>query len=125
MEKLINFLKTKRINIPIWLGLLLNKIPYNLRPGIGTQYKNQRENIFDFSSFSRKEQEDFIYQHFLKIFTHAYNNIKFYQQLYRKHNIKPEDIRSFEDIKKVPIITKQDLATYDIEDRSYPIANRL
>src|SRR5690606_33898322 len=64
-------------------------------------------------------------QHFLKIFTHAYNNIKFYQQLYRKHNIKPEDIRSFEDIKKVPIITKQDLATYDIEDRSYPIANRL
>src|SRR5690606_16385552 len=112
-----NFFKKTRLPIPIGLGLFLNKIPYSLRPGLGAQYKQQRKNIYDFSTFSRKKQEDFIYQQFLKIFTHAYNNIKFYQELYRKHNIKPEDIRSFQDIKKVPIITKQDLATYDIEDR--------
>lgn len=123
--KLLNHLKTNRIDLPIWLGLYLNKIPYSRRPGIGKLYKKQALLIRQFNTFTDEEKENYIVNQFVKIFTHAYHNINFYSDLYKKHGIKPEDITSLNDIKQVPIITKSDLIKYDIEDRSYNIRNRL
>ncbi|MEA3514576.1 MAG: radical SAM protein, partial [Nanoarchaeota archaeon] len=37
---------------------------------------------------------------------HAYNNVLLYKQLYDEKGIKPEDINSLEDLRKLPIITK-------------------
>jgi phenylacetate-CoA ligase len=125
IKKFLNFFKNNRIPIPIWLGLMLARIPYNKRPGLGKMYQDQQCSIQKFDNFSEIQKEEYIYRQFIKIFTHAYNHVKFYHDLYRKHNIRPEDICSFKDIEKVPIITKADLANYDIEDRSYPIYNRM
>ncbi|MCS7280606.1 MAG: phenylacetate--CoA ligase family protein [Desulfobacterota bacterium] len=43
---------------------------------------------------------------FKRIFEWAYNNSPFYRRLYKEAGIEPEDIKSYEDIKKVPKIDK-------------------
>jgi phenylacetate-CoA ligase len=40
---------------------------------------------------------------------HAYQNVPYYRQLFRTSGILPEDIRSAEDLKHLPITTKNDL----------------
>ncbi|MGA1845788.1 phenylacetate--CoA ligase family protein [Deferribacter abyssi] len=39
----------------------------------------------------------------------VYNNVEFYNKVFNKYNITPDDIKSLEDIKKLPFTTKQDL----------------
>jgi len=43
---------------------------------------------------------------FQKIFQWAYDHSKFHRKLYNDAGIKPEDIRSFEDIRRVPTVEK-------------------
>ncbi len=51
------------------------------------------------------------------IFKHAYYNTEFYHRLYRAHNISPSDIRSLDDVKKLPIVSKQDLQKCSLQER--------
>lgn len=125
MKNILNFLKKNRIPIPINVGLMIAKIPYSSRPGLGKLYKQQQHAIQTYQSLSEESQENYIYQQFIKIFTHAFNNVKFYNDLYNEHNLTPEDIQDFDDIQKVPIVQKSDLMKYSIEDRSFPVPNRL
>ena len=38
---------------------------------------------------------------------HAYTNIPYYHDLFRRLNLRPEDIRSQQDLQKLPVLTKQ------------------
>ena len=40
---------------------------------------------------------------------HAYENVKYYRDLMDKKGVKPEDIKTIEDIKKLPFLSKDDL----------------
>ncbi|HIV10612.1 MAG TPA: phenylacetate--CoA ligase [Candidatus Faeciplasma avium] len=40
---------------------------------------------------------------------HVYDNVKYYRDLMDKKGVKPEDIKSVDDIKKLPFISKDDL----------------
>lgn len=46
---------------------------------------------------------------FLKQVAHVYKNVKYYHDLMDAKGIKPEDIRSLDDINKLPFISKSDL----------------
>jgi phenylacetate-CoA ligase len=50
--------------------------------------------------------------------THAYRNTKFYHQKFKKAGIYPDDITTLNDLKKIPLTTKQEV----IEHRSDVIA---
>ena len=41
-----------------------------------------------------------------QIITHAYANIPYYQKLFRENSISPGDIRTVEDLKKIPFIAR-------------------
>jgi phenylacetate-CoA ligase len=43
------------------------------------------------------------------IIKHAYDNVKFYHQIFDSIGIKPEDIKTAQDLSKLPIITKVDI----------------
>lgn len=53
---------------------------------------------------------------FRKIFEYARDNSKFYRDLYAKHNILDLEIKTIDDIQKVPIINKDLLRKHKIED---------
>ena len=40
---------------------------------------------------------------------HVYDNVPYYRNLMEKRGVKPEDIRSVEDLHKLPFLTKDDL----------------
>lgn len=46
------------------------------------------------------------------IVKHAYDNTEFYHRKFRDADVRPEDIKTVEDLKKVPITTKQELREY-------------
>ena len=49
------------------------------------------------------------------IIRHAYENVPYYQSLFSSGGLSPEDIRSVEDLKYIPITTKEDLKAAGIE----------
>ena len=40
---------------------------------------------------------------------HAYNNVPYYQDLFDSAGVKPLDIKSVKDLKKIPILTKENI----------------
>ena len=55
-----------------------------------------------------------------KIATYAFNNIPFYKNLYNKNGFNPETLKTFDDIKSIPIVTKSMFLEYELEQRSRP-----
>ncbi|HPW65755.1 MAG TPA: hypothetical protein PLY32_00130 [Salinivirgaceae bacterium] len=53
---------------------------------------------------------------FREIFEYARENSKFYRELYTKHGVMDLKIKSFEDIKKIPIVTKLMFKEYESRD---------
>ena len=43
------------------------------------------------------------------IIKHAYENVPFYKELFDKHEVKPTDIKTVRDLRRLPIITKKDI----------------
>lgn len=48
--------------------------------------------------------------------THAYNNVPYYQRLFDSVQLRPEDIRTLEDIKKIPVTRKADLKNLPVTE---------
>lgn len=46
----------------------------------------------------------------------AYQRIPFYQKLYNAHGISPDDVRTFDDIRRLPIVSKQMLRGQQLEE---------
>lgn len=44
-----------------------------------------------------------------RIVSHAYSNVPFYHRLFNSVGIKPDDIKTVDDLSKIPIITKSDV----------------
>ena len=46
---------------------------------------------------------------------HAYHNVPYYNRVFKKEKITPDDIQRVQDLKKIPILTKTDLRTHFAE----------
>ncbi|MFB0560371.1 MAG: phenylacetate--CoA ligase family protein [Candidatus Lokiarchaeia archaeon] len=60
-------------------------------------------------TMSNEEKRRLDDKNLLFIFKHAYNNSPFYKKLYKDAGLTPEDIKSVEDLPKIPLITKPEL----------------
>jgi len=52
------------------------------------------------------EIESYQFKKFKALIEHAYKNVPYYQDLFKKINLSTSDINSFKDIDKIPILTK-------------------
>ncbi len=52
----------------------------------------------------------------VKLVKYTYDNVKFYRERMDEAGVKPEDIKSIDDISKLPFMKKQDLRDYDPTD---------
>ncbi len=48
---------------------------------------------------------------FVALFEHAYQHVPFYRDLYRVHGIGPGDVRSLDDIGRLPVVSRRELQT--------------
>ncbi len=73
------------------------------------KYVKEIEGMYAMSPSELKKRQE---QKFIDIFRKAYDKSSFYHQLYCDAGIKKEDIKSLDDIKKLPIITKEQVKQY-------------
>ena len=59
--------------------------------------------------FKTSELEEIQRKMLRGIIKHAYENVPFYHQKFRLVGIKPDDIKTVDDLKKIPVTTKQEL----------------
>lgn len=79
---------------------------------------SQRESIYwnpILETMPREKLRELQVKKFKRIFEWAYNNSPFYRKLYKDAGIEPGDIKSYDDIKKVPKIDKAMLR--DVQSR--------
>lgn len=106
------------LEIPLPIGQMLAYIPYSWRPGVGRIYRLQKKVLADFETWTPAEKKLFILKRMKLLTEFSYNKIRFYKDFYRKNNFSPESLSSFDDINRIPIISKSDLLEYSLEDRS-------
>jgi phenylacetate-CoA ligase len=88
-------------------GLRFSMIPNRIRFGskIYKQYRFLQKSQW----WDEERLRDYQLTHLRQVVRHAYYNTKFYRDHYDKAKIKPEDIRSFQDFKELPYITKDNI----------------
>lgn len=59
--------------------------------------------------YSKSNQESLQNEKLRMLIKHAYTNVPYYHKLFRKNNLTPDDIKSKEDLVKIPYLTKEDI----------------
>lgn len=78
-----------------------------LREGI--PYKRILKTLNQSQYFSKSELDNYQNERLKKIIKYAYKNVPYYNETFKKNKLVPEDIKSKEDLWKVPLLTKNDL----------------
>lgn len=64
-------------------------------------------NTFNNNQWLREESlREYQFQRLRLILSHAYQNVPYYQKLFKKNNIIPRDIKTLKDLKNIPYLTK-------------------
>lgn len=114
---IIDRIKNNQIHIPVWLGQITSYIPYSIRPIVGVHYRNARAEIIRYKKLTEEEKKDYIFRKMESIVNYAYNEIPFYHRYYDEQGFSPSDLIDFDDLNKIPIINKDILLPYTLEDR--------
>lgn len=87
--------------------------------------KFKEEDVYIFNPekecMSREDLKELQLRRLQKVVKYAYENVAFYKKLYDEAGVKPEDIKTLDDIQKLPFITKDDLRkTYPFDLQAAP-----
>jgi len=59
--------------------------------------------------WSKEKLEKYQIQQLSKLLNHAYESVPYYRRVFDKRSLKPKDIKNFDDLKKLPYLTKDDV----------------
>ncbi len=76
---------------------------------LGTNVSNRLQFLEKSQWWSSQKLEEFQNKKLRELIRHAYNNVPYYHNLFRSLNLIPDDIRSIEDLSKLPILTKDEI----------------
>jgi phenylacetate-CoA ligase len=80
---------------------------------INTYFKLKRK--LNFLSLSHEQIEKIQLHKLKKLVEHAYATVPYYHDLFIRNNIRPHDIKTLEDIKRIPVSSKEDFLRVDRE----------
>src|SRR5687768_11499766 len=63
-------------------------------------------------TWSKDQIEDYQTRELKKLLTHAYDTVPYYKNSFTQAGFSPDMFKSLDDIKKVPILTKDDIRTH-------------
>lgn len=106
------------ISIKAKIGSLLNNLPYSCLPFIGRTYNNCKSNIKEYNAMTQVEKRKAIFNNTYKIVSYAIERIPFYKEFYADRGFSISQLKSFEDIERIPVVTKKDLMAVPLEQRS-------
>lgn len=77
-----------------------------------TKYMYYLKVIEEMNNWSEKEIESWQNELFNTLIKHAFNHTKYYNELMRRLKLSPRDFRVAEDLKKLPVLKKEYVATH-------------
>ena len=106
-RKLINLFKRSPETIQGPIRFLYHLIPVPLRYGrVFREYSKRLEETQWYSQSQLEELQVTKLRHLIK---HVYENVPYYSEMLRRNKLKPEDIKQVDDIRKVPMLSKDDI----------------
>jgi len=84
-------------------------ILFLLDMGKGTKVKNYLRFYNEVLNWQRVDISKYQFKKFKLLIEHAYNNIPYYKELMIDNHLTPNSINTFDDIKKIPPLTRSDI----------------
>jgi len=113
----------------------VNSLPYPIKQGAKYiygaipprfRYSKVFWNTYNFLQesqwWSRKQLEEYQMRQLEKLLNHVYENVPYYKKIFDERGLKPKDIQDFDDLKKIPYLTKEIIRNNlkDLIARNYP-----
>lgn len=90
-----------------FLGELYGSIPLEIR--FGRQFTTHKVLLEKFENGDEQYKQDYVYNKILETLMFAENNIPYYKEKFAEYGVSSSDLRSIEDIKKFPTLSKEDI----------------
>ena len=78
-----------------------------------------------FQALAVEKQKESIAGRLKNMLEYAWDNNAFYREFYERAGFRPSDVCSFQDLQKIPIVTRELLASADLAKRSTPQFGRI
>lgn len=75
----------------------------------GTGYNEELDHIRRFHEKSLDEIKSYQLERVKKLVEHAYHHVPYYHDEWKKIGLDPQDIKSFDDFEKIPVLTKENI----------------
>lgn len=96
--------------LPEWLGRPLSAVPYNVR--LGSVYSRTLDELRGIGGRGVSFEE------LREMVVYCATNVPFYQRFYRSKGFNAQALRSWDDWKHVPVVTKADLQSVSLQERT-------
>ena len=83
----------------------LPQLPNSIR--YGKVYRDTYKFLQESQYWSKEQIEEWQLKKLQELIKHAYKTVPYYQKLFDNINLKPDDIKTLEDIRKIPYLTKE------------------
>ncbi len=87
-----------------FLGELYGNIPLSVR--FGADFSKHKQLLEKFQNSSEQFQLDYMFNKTAETLFFASEHIPYYRKLFNDYSFKPEEFKDFEDLKKIPYLTK-------------------
>jgi len=118
MSGLRSALKSRAESLPEALGRPLARVPFSLR--LGYEYPLSSWRISKEEARGPHDQRERVFAKFRDLVRFANEHVEFYRQHYRSHGFNPSDLRDYDDICKIPVVTKANLQSCPLSARCAP-----
>jgi len=107
----MNFIKKVYNSSPVFLQNIGRRIYTNFKKPIWKEPEFLKwYNFLQESQWWSKEQlEEYQMRELEKLLNHAYENVPYYRRVFDERGLKPKDIQDFDDLRKLPYLTKDDV----------------
>ena len=82
-------------------------IPYEKR--LGKVFWDTYNFLQESQWWSKEKLEEYQMQQLEKLLKHSYENVRYYKKVFDERGLEPKDIQDFDDLKKLPYLTKDDV----------------
>jgi|GEM_PF-463661 len=106
------------MRLPLWAGRIIAAVPYHHRPGLGLMYKKSFRSLREMEVMDTRQKEEWVFQKMRDLVIYAENNIPFYSDHYHRNGFDSTSLKTFEDIQRIPPVTKSQLLKYELQNRS-------
>lgn len=114
---LVQFVKKNLISLPFPFGAALARVPHQYLPFLGKTYQQRMREIQWFRTANEEQQRSFIFSKVKPLVEHAATNVDFYKQHYAKHDFDPFNLKDYDSLSTIPLVSKRDLQQFELKDR--------